>query len=115
MWSKLDDALLDHKKVFFAGDVVGRNGAAIAIGLYAMGLMWTNKHLTDGHLPAAVVKSWRHLEHPLRIADALVTAGLWEKNGTGYIVHDFHDHNPTAESVKQKREEDRKRKAAKKQ
>lgn len=112
MWSKLDDALLDHEKVFAAGALIGRNGPAIAIGLYSIGLMWTNKHLTDGHLPATVVQSWRHVDQPLRIADMLVRAGLWEKNGTGYTVHDFHDHNPSAKSVKQKRAEDRKRKAA---
>lgn len=114
MWSKVDDALIDHAKVFAAGDLIGRNGPAIALGVYLLGLMWANKHLTDGHLPATVVKRWRHADHPMRVADALVSAGLWEKNGTGYIVHDFHDHNPSAEAVKQKREEDRKRKAAKK-
>ena len=38
VWTKLDDALLDHRKVFIAGDIIGRNGAAIAIGLYAIGL-----------------------------------------------------------------------------
>lgn len=114
MWSKLDDALLDHEKVFLAGDAIGRNGPGMAIGLYVIGLMWTNKHLTDGRLPTAVVKRWRHFDQPIRLADALVSAGLWEKNGTAYLVHDFHDHNATADSVKQKREEDRKRKAAKK-
>lgn len=115
MWTKLDDSLLDHEKVFLAGDLIGRNGPAIAIGLYSIGLMWTNKHLTDGHLPAAVVKRWRHVDNPLRAADAMVSAGLWEKNGNGFIVHDFHDHNPTAEAVKKKREQDRLRKASKKE
>lgn len=114
MWTKLDDALIDHRKVFAAGDLIGRNGPAIALGLYSIGLMWTNKHLTDGHLPLSVVKRWQHADNPIRVADALVTAGLWEKNGTGYIIHDFHHHNPTAEDVKQKRESDRKRKESKK-
>jgi hypothetical protein len=99
MWTKLDDALLDHAKIFAAGDLIGRNGAGLALGMFVIGLMWTNKHLTDGHLPAAVVKRWHHVEQPTRIADALVAAGLWDRNGDGYIVHDFHDHNPQASEV----------------
>lgn len=114
MWTKLDDALLDHQKVFTAGDVLGKNGPVIVIGLYAIGLMWTNKHLTDGFLPSAVVKRWHHLEQPLKTAQALVAAGLWECEDGGFRVHDFHDHNPTAESVRKKREDDRKRKGSKK-
>lgn len=105
MWSKLDDALLDHRKVFAAGDLIGKNGPAIAIGLYAVGLMWTNKHLTDGLLPLAVVKRFRHADNPLAVADALVKAGLWERVDAGFNVHDFHDHNPHANDVKNTREE----------
>lgn len=114
MWSKLDDALIDHPKLFEAGDGLGKDGPGLALGLYTLGLLWTNKHLTNGHLPGTVVKRWPHFAEPLKLADALVRAGLWEKNGHGFSVHDFHDHNPTAEAVKQKRDEDRKRKAAKK-
>src|SRR5947209_8619979 len=67
MFSRLDDALIDHRKVFVAASLIerngiGKNGAAIAVGLYAIGLMWSNKHLTDGHLPAAVVQHLPHVE-----------------------------------------------------
>ena len=95
MWSKLDDALIDHRKIFAAGELIGRNGAVVALGFYALGLMWTNKHLTDGRLPVSVVRSWRHASQPLKVAEALVSANLWEQNGDGYIIHDFHDHNFT--------------------
>jgi hypothetical protein len=108
MWSKLDDALIDHHKVFTAGDAIGKNGAAIALGLYAVGLMWTNKHLTDGLLPAVVVKQFQHCADPLKVADALVGAGLWDAGKDGYTVHDFHDHNPAAADVKTTREATRK-------
>ena len=105
MWTKLDDALLDHRKVYVAGDLIGRNGPAIVIGFYAVGLMWTNKHLTDGHLPQAVVKRFKHAEQPLVVADALVKAGLWIATADGYQIHDFHDHNPRAEDVRVTRDE----------
>jgi hypothetical protein len=111
MWSRLDDELIDHAKIFAAGAVIGKNGPAIALGFYAVGLMWANKHLTDGFLPMTVVKSFRHVANPAAIADALVRAGLWDKNGgSGFQIHDFDHFNPSAAAVKKKRREDRVRK-----
>jgi len=110
MWAKLDDALIDHRKLYAAGAIIGRNGPAIALGFYAVGLMWTNKQLTDGFLPTTIVKSFRHVERPLAIANALADAQLWEAVDGGFRVHDFHDHNPQAEDVKRKRKADRERK-----
>jgi hypothetical protein len=112
MWARLDDALIDHRKIFLAGDAIGPpNGAAVALGFYTVGLMWANKHLTDGHLPIAVIKRFPHVDNPVSIADALAKAGLWDKNGTGFVIHDYGDFNPTAKKVKDKRRADRRRKA----
>lgn len=111
MWARLDDGLIDHRKIFEAGARLGKNGAAIALGLYAVGLMWCNKHLSDGQLPIDVVKQFPHVQNPLHVADALTHVGLWEKNGKGYQVHDFGDFNPTAKDVKARRAKDRRRKA----
>ena len=111
MWARLDDELIDHKKIFIAGEVIGKNGAAIALGFYAVGLMWSNKHLTDGHLPLAIVKSFRHVDHPASVADALVKAELWERNGNGFVIHDYAEFgNPLAARVKAKRRRDKLRK-----
>lgn len=112
MWAKLDDALIDHRKVSVAGALIGANGngAAIALGFFAVGLMWSNKHLTDGFLPREVVKSFPHVKRPLAIADALVQAGLFERADDGYQIHDFADYNPSAAAIRKKREEDRARK-----
>lgn len=110
MWARLDDALIDHRKIFMAGDLIGKNGAAVAIGFFAVGLMWSNKHLTDGFLPEAVVKSFRHVDNPLTVAGALAKVELFEKVDGGYKIHDFHDHNPSASAIKKKRREDRARK-----
>jgi len=103
MWSRLDDALIDHPKVFAAGKRIGTNGPAIALGLYTVGLMWTNKHLTDGYLPTATVESFRHVKHPLAIADALVHASLFEKVDGGFRIHDFSEWNLPAADVRAKR------------
>jgi hypothetical protein len=37
------------------------------------------------------------------LAGKLVAVGLWEVDGDGWRVHDFHDHNPTAAEVKARR------------
>jgi hypothetical protein len=112
MWARLDDELIDHRKIFTAGEALGKNGAAIALGFYTVGLLWSAKHLTDGHLPASIVRSFPHVERPASVADALVKAGLWEKNGAGYHIHDYEEFNFSAADVKAKRRRDRLRKRA---
>jgi hypothetical protein len=111
MWARLDDELMDHRKIFIAGELIGNNGGAIALGVYTLGLLWSLRHLTDGHLPIEVVKHFKHVAKPLRIADALTKAGLWEKNGNGFMIHDFREFNPTAADVKKRRKENRLRMA----
>jgi hypothetical protein len=111
VWARLDDELIDHRKIFAAGEALGKNGPAIALGFYAVGLMWSNKHLTDGYLPLVIVKSFRHVDQPICVADALTKAGLWEKNGNGFVIHDYAEFgNPSASKVKAKRRRDRLRK-----
>lgn len=113
MWAKLDPELLDHGKVFVAGEKIGPNGPAIALGVYAVGLMWSNKHLTDGFIPNEVVRSLRHVANPRAVAAALTAAGLWEKNGRGYQIHDFLEFgNPPAARIKARRKKEKNRKAA---
>ena len=113
-WARLDDSLLDHAKLFNAGEQLGTNGRALALAMFTVGLMWSNKHLTDGHLPQSVVKSWNHTTDPdaLIIAEALVAAGLWEPNGDGYVIHDFRDYNSDARTIKARQKRDRQRKHA---
>jgi len=109
MWSRIDDALADHRKVIAAAEIIGPDGVVITLGFYLLGLMWANKHLSDGRLPAAVVKQFRN-ERPFELADALVRAGLWDRIGGDYLIHDFQDFNFSALEVKERREKDRRRK-----
>ena len=110
MWARLDDELIDHQKVWAAGKRLGANGPAIALGLYAVSLMWTNKHLTDGFLPIATIEGFRHVQHPRVVADALAHAGLFTKVKGGFEIHDFAEYNPTGSAIKAKRKKDRIRK-----
>jgi hypothetical protein len=110
MWARLDDELLDHPKILAAGQRLGANGSGLALALYAIGLMYSNRHLTDGFLPMSTIQSFPHLTKPAAVADALVSAGLWEKVTGGFKIHDFADHNPSATVIKRKRRDDRNRK-----
>jgi len=109
----LDDELIDHQKIHIAGRIIGKNGRVIAIGFYAMALMWSNKHLSDGILSVDVIDGFRsHALDPLAVADALAKAGLFDRHENGFRIHDFRDVNPSAAEVKRKRREDRERKRA---
>lgn len=110
MWARLDDELIDHRKVFEAGKRLGKDGPAVALGLYAVALMWCNKQLTDGFIPVASLVKFPHVAKPLHVADALVAAGLFEKVDGGFMVHDFSEHNPSANVIKRKRKDDAARK-----
>jgi hypothetical protein len=111
MWSRLDDEFIDHPKVHVAGQLLGVNGRVIAIGFYAMGLMWANRYLTDGFLANEVIEGFAsHVRNPLVVADALTKAGLLDKCPGGYRIHDFREFNPSATDIRRRRREDRERK-----
>jgi hypothetical protein len=110
MWSRLDDALIDHRKIFVAGARLGENGPAIALGFYAVCLMWSNKHLSDGLVPTPILQSFTHVEKPLVVADALTKAGLFDRVSGGIKIHDFGEYNKPAADIKRERQHDRERK-----
>ena len=113
MYARLQEELLDHEKIAVAGRTIGKNGRCLAIGFYAMALMWSNRHLSDGVIPIEVIEGFRgtYVVDPLAVADALARAGLFDKHDRGYHIHDYTDFNFSAAVFKQKRREDRKRKA----
>lgn len=107
MWSKLDDTLMDHHKLFTAGKKLGANGPAVALGFFAVSLMWTNKHLTNGFLPESTIERFAHVRNPRAVADALVAAGLLERARGGFRIHHFDEYNLTPTKVKARRRANR--------
>ena len=105
MWSKLDDRLLDHRKIVAAGHRLGPNGFLIAMGMYCSGLIWTNKELTNGFVSLAAVQRFSSGKRGLVVAAALVAVGLWEQIEGGFQIHDFFDFNFAADDVRRRREE----------
>src|SRR5688572_2573488 len=104
MLTRLDDGLIDHDKVEEAGLKLGKQGYFVALGAFAWGICYSNKKLTDGFIPSRALDKYGLTE---AIANAMVSVALWDRAEDGYVIHDFHDWNPTASSVKDKRRRDR--------
>jgi hypothetical protein len=100
-WFKVDDQLHAHRKA--------RLARKAAMGVWVLAGSWCADNLTDGFVPASVLPLWGTRAD----ARALVDAGLWhpsEKDGErGWQFHDWHEFQPTAESVRAEREAARER------
>ena len=96
-WVKIDERLSEHPKI------VGLSDRAFRVHINA--LCYCNRNLTDGRIPGGALRSLMGNE---RLAGQLVSAGLWEQNGTGWLVHDYLDFNFSREQVERRREERRK-------
>jgi hypothetical protein len=95
-WTKLDDGIFDHPKMVRAGED--------AANLYVRGLVYCNRYLTDGRLDPEVLSVLTRKRDAAKLAEALVRVGAWEPcEGGGWLVHNFHEHNPTAEEVEARR------------
>ena len=97
MWVKLDDDFFENPKT---GPL--SKGAKL---LYLAGLTYCAKGLTDGKIDARGVRVVRALaEVGAKAVAELEAAGRWEKNGSGYVVHDWLEYNPPAAKVLAQRE-----------
>lgn len=97
-WTKLDDGIFDHPKMVKAGED--------AANLYVRGLVYCNRYLTDGRIEVEVLSVLTRKRDAAKLAEALVRVGAWEAHPDGgWLVHNFHEHNPTAEEVEARRSE----------
>jgi len=97
-WTKLDDGIFDHPKMVKAGED--------AANLYVRALVYCNRYLTDGRVEVEVLPVLTRKRDAAKLAEALVRVGAWESHPDGgWLVHGFHEHNPTAEEVEARRAE----------
>lgn len=104
MWVKLDDQFCDHPKVVAAGSAAG--------WLYVSALCYAARLLTDGYIPANMVNRLADCDDPQDAARRLVAVGLWEPAEGGYVIHDYHDYQPSSAKVKGERDAAKQRMAA---
>lgn len=89
-WARLDDGFDEHPKIDALSDGAFR--------LHVTGIVASARNLTDGHIAAVKVRRLTPNYEPEHLAE-LLEAGLWERHGEDFIVHDFLDYNPSREQV----------------
>lgn len=95
-WVRVDDRFPHHPKV---GSIPPRYRLA-AMGLHIEAMCYCSTYLTDGVVPAHVVRSY-----PRPLVEVLVNAQLWHRAGDGAIqIHDYLDYNPSKEVVQAERQ-----------
>lgn len=97
-WFRVEDNFHSHPKVVAAGNT--------AIGLWLRAGCWSAHHLTDGHIPQAMLPVLGGTDRDVR---RLVDAGLWKDSGDGWEFHDWTHYQPTRVQVMARREEERQR------
>lgn len=85
-WVKLDDGFATHPKV------LGLSLEAFRFHIQAM--CYAAHQRTDGRIPDSFVEA----AHMSERATELLEAGVWERNGVGWVIHDFTEYNPSAAS-----------------
>jgi hypothetical protein len=72
--------------------------------------MYANRQeARDGFIPERALPMLYPLRSPSRMAAKLVEVGLWERVPGGYLIHGYHDYNPTKEQVEEERAKGRER------
>ncbi len=107
IYAKFDVDILDHAKLLDAG-AVGRD-------LWSWGVLYCQKHQTDGALPMAAVLAtpWgAGGKGNVRVAAKLVSVGLWERTDKGWAVCRYAKKNQTRSEIDQKKAEARDRMAS---
>lgn len=98
-WTKLDDAFWSNPKV----EAIGNEAA----GAYARMLSYCGDHLTDGRVSD---QSARYITKP-KVLAALEAHGFVTRNGSGWLIPDYLEFNPSREQIEAKRERDKARKS----
>lgn len=93
-YARIETSVRTHRKFLTAGPA--------ACWLWACGLMYCQEGLTDGHIPAIALQllGVPGKARSERLAAALVAVGLWDKVADGWAVHDYLEHNKSAEDVR---------------
>lgn len=99
-WFRVDDRFWSHPKVLHT--------SSLALGVWVRVGSYCADHLTDGVVPMTTVYSIcpESKATVSRAVAELVTAGLWVETGdpASRRYHDWHDQQPTRDSVKAKRD-----------
>lgn len=93
-WARLDDSFYDHPKFLGLG--------LEPIGLWACGLAYACRYLTDGFLPRAAVARFGGPKG-IKTASELVDSGLWSEVNGGYSIINYLEYNQSKSNVESTR------------
>lgn len=99
-WVRSDDNEPNHPKIFRAG-VAG-------YGFFQAAKCYCSRNLTDGFIPIgdiSLILPSVTFAASVKLCIRLVECGLFEKEETGYRVHDYLHYNPSKEQVQERRAE----------
>lgn len=104
--AEFDDNFAEHPSNWALSDKAFR--------LHAAGILYANRYLTDGFIDADQV-SRLIPRYSRRALDELLDRHKWVPCRGGCRIRDYLDHNPSADEVRARREQARKRKARSRQ
>ena len=90
-WVKLDDRFPSHRKIALLSDRAFR--------LHVSALCWCSENLTDGHIADRELPLVAKIRNVKATAQQLADAGVWDRTGGGWEIHDYLDFNPSREQV----------------
>lgn len=97
-WTRLDDGFIAHPKILALSHGAFR--------LHVSGLNWSVANEQDGKVPEIVLAIALPLDRPksrVKAVEELEAAGLWHRNGQGWVIHDFDEYQDTKEVVRARR------------
>lgn len=95
---KLYTSLLTHPKA------LGLSASAWRLLTFAW--LYAGQQETDGYVPDAAKPL---LHYSKKAAEELETAGWWRRNGNGWELHDWQDHQVATDELERRRELQRER------
>lgn len=97
VWLKVDDAMPDHPKI--VGLPAATKWALLELWCYCA------RHKTNGKVPNGIMRKIA----TNRVRIQLESAQLIHRNGNGFVIHDWLDHNLSAEDHETRRKADAER------
>lgn len=95
-WVRIDATLPANHKILELVD----KGRWRSVSMYVFAITYSGHNTTDGYIPRAALPL---IHGTVKDAQHLVAAGLWHPHGNGWMIHDWHDYQPSSEYVKGKR------------
>ena len=96
-WVRLEANIASHDKTLW---LIGQRNGHRALAVYCMALGWSGGHATDGHIPDYALTA---VHATTKDAGLLEEAGLWERNGTGWRIHNYDQRQEVTQVTETKR------------